>query len=61
MRSDTPAPDTADLFRTLRRDSSLVTRVTEQIEGLILEGKLRVGDPLPPETGLRKRAASAAP
>jgi DNA-binding FadR family transcriptional regulator len=30
----------------------LVTRVVEQIEGLILEGKLRVGDPLPPENRL---------
>jgi GntR family transcriptional repressor for pyruvate dehydrogenase complex len=49
MRSDILATDTADLFRTLRRDSSLVTRVVEQIEGLILEGKLHVGDTLPPE------------
>jgi len=52
MRSDTPTPDTTELFRTLRRDSSLVTRVTEQIEGLILDGKLRIGEPLPPESRL---------
>jgi GntR family transcriptional repressor for pyruvate dehydrogenase complex len=52
MRSDIPASDTTDLFRTLRRDSSLVTRVTEQVEGLILDGKLHVGDSLPPENKL---------
>jgi GntR family transcriptional repressor for pyruvate dehydrogenase complex len=52
MRRDTPAPGTTDLFRTLGRDSSLVTRVAEQIEGLITDGKLRVGDALPPENRL---------
>jgi GntR family transcriptional repressor for pyruvate dehydrogenase complex len=49
MRDDISAPDTVDLFTALARERSLVTRVAEQIESLILSGRLRIGDPLPPE------------
>ena len=39
-------------FRTLERGSTLVTRVTNEIEQLILEGRLQPGDRLPPERDL---------
>lgn len=39
-------------FRTIERGSTLVTRVTNEIERLILEGRLQPGDRLPPERDL---------
>lgn len=48
-------PEASDLFRTLERERSLVIRVEAQIEELILDGRLRVGDQLPPEGRLAQR------
>jgi GntR family transcriptional repressor for pyruvate dehydrogenase complex len=39
-------------FRTIERGSTLVTRVTKEIERSILEGRLQPGDRLPPERDL---------
>jgi GntR family transcriptional repressor for pyruvate dehydrogenase complex len=47
--------EAGDLFKTLERERSLVIRVEAQIEALILEGRLRVGDQLPTEARLARR------
>jgi hypothetical protein len=40
-----------ELFEAIPRDSTLASRVVEQIEGLIIEGRLHPGDLLPERTG----------
>jgi GntR family transcriptional repressor for pyruvate dehydrogenase complex len=44
-----------ELFEFIQRDSTLVSRVVEQIEGLIIKGQLRPGDLLPPENELARQ------
>jgi GntR family transcriptional repressor for pyruvate dehydrogenase complex len=44
-----------ELFEAIPRDPSLVSRVVEQIEGLIIEGRLRPGDQIPPENELARQ------
>jgi DNA-binding FadR family transcriptional regulator len=41
-----------DLFPALEREGTLVDRVTRQMESLIVSGKLRPGEPMPPEARL---------
>jgi GntR family transcriptional repressor for pyruvate dehydrogenase complex len=55
MTNDMAATTPVELFGTLLRESSLVDRVTAQIEDLIMEGKLRVGDQLPTERELSRQ------
>ncbi len=44
-----------DLFDVIPRESTLATRVTHQIERLIVEGQLQPGDRLPPERTLARQ------
>ncbi len=44
-----------ELFEAIPRDSTLVSRVVEQIEGLIIKGRLHPGDLLPPENELARQ------
>ena len=49
MQDDIPAGLPDNLFTPIERESTLVTRVTAQLENLIFDGKLLVGDQVPPE------------
>lgn len=55
MTNETVSDTPVELFGTLLRESSLVDRVTTQIEDLIMEGKLRTGDQLPTERELARQ------
>jgi len=44
-----------DLFQTIERGTTLANRVTHQIEELIIEGDLQLGDRLPPERELARQ------
>ena len=54
MHDDIPAGLPDNLFAPIKRDSTLVTRVTAQLENLIFDGKLLVGDQVPPERELSR-------
>jgi GntR family transcriptional repressor for pyruvate dehydrogenase complex len=53
MIDDTSVP--GDLFQAIPRATTLAQRVTRQIEQLIVEGRLRPGDRLPPERALAEQ------
>jgi GntR family transcriptional repressor for pyruvate dehydrogenase complex len=44
-----------DLFQTIERGTTLADSVTHQIEELIVEGRLQLGDRLPPERELARQ------
>jgi GntR family transcriptional repressor for pyruvate dehydrogenase complex len=44
-----------DLFQTVRRTTTLANRVTNQIEQLMMDGRLQPGDRLPPERELARQ------
>ncbi len=53
--NDQDSSPQTELFEVIQRDSTLVSQVVEQIEGLIIEGRLRPGDLLPPENELARQ------
>lgn len=55
MSGDQDKPQPRDLFKTIQRGTTLANRVTHQIEQLIVEGRLRPGDRLPPERELARQ------
>jgi GntR family transcriptional repressor for pyruvate dehydrogenase complex len=54
MASENVAGPPSGLFSTLEREASLVERVTAQLEGLIFDGRLLVGESMPPERELAR-------
>jgi GntR family transcriptional repressor for pyruvate dehydrogenase complex len=46
---------THTLFEAVTRETTLVTRVAQQIEDLIIQGRLQAGDQLPPEKELTRQ------
>lgn len=52
-QSDSHQP--AELFTTVKREATLTSRVIQQIENLIVEGRLQPGDLLPPERELAQQ------
>lgn len=54
MEEQSSMPQT-ELFEAIQHDSTLVSRVVEQVESLIIEGRLRPGDLLPPENELGRQ------
>ena len=55
MPENQDASHQRELFRSIRRGTTLSNRVTHQIEELIIEGHLQPGDRLPPERELARQ------
>jgi GntR family transcriptional repressor for pyruvate dehydrogenase complex len=55
MPSEKHIPEPSALFNTVQRRTTLADRVTRQMEQLIIEGRLRPGDRLPPERELARQ------
>jgi GntR family transcriptional repressor for pyruvate dehydrogenase complex len=55
MSNEQASSRPSGLFTTVRRESTLASRVTHQIEHLIVESRLRPGDRLPPERELARQ------
>ncbi len=56
MRNDERESAQANtLFEAVTREATLVTRVAQQIEDLIIQGRLQAGDQLPPERELARQ------
>lgn len=55
MSNDQDPSHQNELFKTVQRESTLASRVTRQIEHLIIEGHLQLDDRLPPERELARQ------
>jgi GntR family transcriptional repressor for pyruvate dehydrogenase complex len=55
MSNDQDLSRQNELFKTVQRESTLASRVTRQIEHLIIEGHLQLDDRLPPERELARQ------
>jgi GntR family transcriptional repressor for pyruvate dehydrogenase complex len=55
MSKDSVSFQPDELFQTVERENSLVSRVARQIEHLIVEGHLKPGEHLPPQSELARQ------